>query len=259
MHRPLDTYDHIAIAEVAIYSLFLIGGVILCIKHGMSRSAGWRFLVILALARLVGSSLRLATISDPTNTNLSIGWMVCNSIALGPLILMLLGLLSRVFDSINRQGQVVVKPIYQRLIQVLMLVSMILLIVGGTKSTYTIQDNKPKVEYAIESRVGMGLIIAVLVFVIFETLLAFRNQGYVSQGEHRIILAVIVALPFVAVRLIYSSLVIFAGHAVSAWLYLGASVLMEMITVLIVEVVGFSLGKAPPMPVEQESQMQSKV
>jgi hypothetical protein len=249
MHRAIDTYDRIAIAEIALYSFFLIGAVFLSIKHGFARSNGWRFLIILALARLIGSALRLASISDATDTSLYAGWLVTNSVGLGPLILVLLGLLGRVFDSINRQGHVVVKPLYQRLIELLMLIAMIVLIVGGTQSTYAMDsDGQIHVEYNTLSHVGMGLMIAVLALVILETVLVFRNQGYVAQGEHRILFVVVTALPFVAVRLIYSCILIFSGKPSTPWVYLGASVIMEVVVVLICEAVGFTLEKAPPKP-----------
>ncbi|KAL3953645.1 hypothetical protein ACCO45_011601 [Purpureocillium lilacinum] len=238
MGRPLDTYDHIAIASLAIYSFFLIGAVYLCIKHGFKRSSGWRFLIILALARIIGDALRLATISAPTNESLYIGWMTLNGLGLGPLILVLLGLLDRVFDSINRQGHVVVKPMYQRILNLLMLVGIILLIVGGTH------------------KAGTCIFVAATALLCLETLLAFQNQGYVSEGEHRIILGVVASLPFVIVRLAYSCLLVFGGKTSTVWLYLGLLVIMEMVVVLICEVLGFTLDKAPPKPPKDDQEMQ---
>ncbi|GJN66594.1 transmembrane protein [Purpureocillium lilacinum] len=257
MGRPLDTYDHIAIASLAIYSFFLIGAVYLCIKHGFKRSSGWRFLIILALARIIGDALRLATISDPTNESLYIGWMTLNGLGLGPLILVLLGLLDRVFDSINRQGHVVVKPMYQRILNLLMLVGIILLIVGGTQSDFHVgADGQPKIDYSAASKAGTGIFVAATALLCLETLLAFQNQGYVSEGEHRIILGVVASLPFVIVRLAYSCLLVFGGKTSTVWLYLGLLVIMEMVVVLICEVLGFTLDKAPPKPPKDDQEMQ---
>lgn len=245
MGRPLDTNDDIAIAQLVLYVFLLGGAIVLNIKHGFSKSAGWRYLAILALARIIGSSLLLATIADPTNTSLYIGWMTLNGVGLGPLVLTLLGMVGRLFDSINRQGRVIVEARYRRIIDLLMLVGMILLIIGGTKSSYTMVDGNPKVDYSTESHVGMGIMIAVFVLLILEVLLAFGNQGFIAQGEHRLLFAVIVSLPFVAIRLVYSSILTFGGKASNVWFYLGASVIMELIVVCICEIVGFSLAKAP--------------
>ncbi|KAJ6784735.1 hypothetical protein PWT90_08567 [Aphanocladium album] len=257
MHRPFDTYDALAAAQIALYVVFLAGAVVLCLKHGFRKSAGWRYLLVLGLVRIIGSALRLATLSSPTDQGLYVGWMVLNGLGLGPLILMLLGLLSRTFESMSRNGHNIVKPLFHRAIQILMLVAMILLIVGGFNSTFTMTANgTPEVSYAEISRVGTGLMIAVYVLLCLETLLAFINQGYVTQGEHRIIFAVIVCLPFVLVRLVYSAILIFTHIHSTAWLMLAMEVAMEAIVVLICEILGFCLAKAPEQfkPADTEAQ-----
>ncbi len=246
MHRSFDTYDGLAVAQIILYVVFLAGAVFLCLKHGFLKSAGWRYLLVLGLVRIIGSALRLATISAPTDQNLYVGWLVLNGLGLGPLILMLLGLLSRTFESMRRNGHDVVKPLFHRAIQTLMLVAMILLIVGGFSSTFTVgAGGAPQVSYAETSKVGSGLMIGVFVLLCLETLLALLNQGYVTQGEHRIVFAVVACLPFVLVRLVYSELLVFAHVRSTAWLMLAMEVVMEAIVVVICEALGFSLAKAP--------------
>jgi hypothetical protein len=251
----LDTYDIISVVGIPIYVVFLVGAVFLSIKHGFSQSSGWRYLIVLALARIIGFSFRLAIISDPANVSLWIGWLTLNGLGLGPLILILLGLLSRVFESINRQGHVVLKPAYQRLIQLLVLVAIILTVVGGTQSTFHIDNGAIKVDYASTSRVGAGLLIAIMVLLFIETLIAFKNQGYVAQGEHRILLGVIASLPFVLVRVVYSCLSVFAGINSNVWIYLCMGILMEMIGVFMLEVLGFTLDKAPPKELRNDPEL----
>ncbi|KJK76773.1 hypothetical protein H634G_07814 [Metarhizium anisopliae BRIP 53293] len=187
-----DTYDVISVVGIPIYVVFLVGAVFLSVKHGFKKSSGWRYLIVLAVARIIGFSFRLAIMDDPANTSLWIGWMTVNGLGLGPLVLVLLGLLSRVFDSVNRQGHVVLTPTHQRLVQLLVLVAII-----------------------------------------------------VTIGEHRILLGVVASLPFVIVRLVYSCLTIFAGVNSNVWIYLGMGVLMEMVVVFMLEVLGFTLDKAP--------------
>ncbi|KAG9253849.1 uncharacterized protein F5Z01DRAFT_132137 [Emericellopsis atlantica] len=250
MSRSLDTYDHISIAEIVIYAFFLVVGVYLCFKHGVRRTTGWVYLVIFAIARILGSALRLATTSNPSDVGLYVGWQVLNGVALGPLILLLLGMLGRCYDSINRQGHVVVKPLYQRIIRLMMLVAIILTIVGGTQSDMTMQGGHVHVAYTTLSKAGTALMIPVFVMVILVAIIALFNQGYISQGEHRILFAVFASVPFVAVRLAYSCVLVLGGHQGSAWLFLGASVIMEMMAVLICEAVGVTLAKVPPAPKE---------
>ncbi|KAF4510284.1 hypothetical protein G6O67_002184 [Ophiocordyceps sinensis] len=182
--------------------------------------------------------------------------MTLNGLGLGPLLLMLLGLVSRVFDSINRRAHVVVTPAHRRLVEILMLVAIILLVVGGTQSTVTVQGGQPKIAYSTVSRAGTGIMVAVLGLLCLEVLLAFGNRGHVAQGEHRIILGVALSVPFVLVRTVYSCLVVFGGVSSNVWLYLGMLVIMEMIVVLICEALGFSLDKVPaPVPKDDQAQL----
>lgn len=241
----MNTQDHIAIAEIVVYSFYLIGGIYLCVKHGISRTAGFRFLVILALARLIGSSMLLATLSDATNKRLYIGFAVTNGVGLGPLILMLIGLLSRTFDWINRDGFNVLPPHIPRLVQLLMLVAMVLVISGGTRSDYTTHGSSIIVHYNAISKAGMGLMVVVVIAVVGQLGLAVVHKDRIPAGETRLLPAVAIALPFTIVRLIYGCVVILANTNTSIWVYLVTSVIMEFIVCLIVEVVGFSLRKIP--------------
>ncbi|KAM3540772.1 hypothetical protein ARSEF1564_006337 [Beauveria bassiana] len=248
MHRPFDTYDGLAVAQILLYTPFLGGAMMLCLRHGLAKAAGWRYLAVLALVRLIGSALRLASLSSPTNQSLYIGWLVLGGLGLGPLILTLLGLLSRTFASMRRNGHDIVPPLAHRAIQTLMLVAVILLLVGGfSGSTLTVSGGggAPQITYAATSRAGSGIVIAVYVLLCAETLLAFVNQGYVAQGEHRIVLAVVVCLPFVLVRLVYSAILVFGHVRSTAWLMLSMEVVVEAVVVLVCEVVGFTLAKVP--------------
>ncbi|KAL7925936.1 hypothetical protein ACQKWADRAFT_283471 [Trichoderma austrokoningii] len=255
MGRPLQTYDDIAIAELTFYVFALAGGIFLCIKHGFARNAGFRSLVLLSLARIIGASFRLATISSPDNANLYVGWMTLNGIGLAPLIMLAIGLLSRVFESIQQQkGSVLIKPQYQRFVELLMLVAIILLIVGGTESNFTITDGKPKVDYSTISHAAEGILVAIAALLALVIAIAVFNHRYVGVGEHRIIFTVAVCFPFILVRLIYSCLLIFGGITSTAWLYLGMSSLMEMIVTLLSEVLGFGLDKKEPQPVARNDE-----
>ena len=254
MARSIDTHDEIAIAEIVVYTFLLFGALFLCRTHGFSRNAGWFYICILSLARLIGSSMLLATIHDPDNTNLYIGWIVLNGLGLGPLILILLGLLDRLFNTIKSQGGTGVNALYQRAVHLLMLAAIILISVGGASSNYTLDGASPTIKYSTESKIGVSLMIVVLVLVVGQFLLALRNQSYIVDGEHRILIAVGASLPFVIVRLAYTCTLILGGHKQDVWIYLGAGILMEMIVAIICEAVGFTLNKASkPAIVHEEA------
>ncbi|KAG5982722.1 hypothetical protein E4U55_001469 [Claviceps digitariae] len=241
----LDTYDIISIVGLPIYAAFLACAVFLCVKHGLSRSAGWYFLVILSISRLISFGMRLALVNDPTNMSLWSGWSIINSLGLAPLILLLLALLMRVFESINRQGHVVLKPLHQRLIQAVVLVALILGIVGGTNSSYSTENGVVKINFNTLTQAGVGLMIAAVVALCVEAVVALRSQGFVAQGEHRILLGVVASIPFLIMRVVYSCLTAFVGITSNVWVYLCLSILSEAAIILMLEVLGLSLKKAP--------------
>ena len=243
--RPMNTQDYISISEIVVYSFYLIGGIYLCAKHGISRAAGFRFLVILALARLIGASMFLATLKDATNKSLYAGWAITNGIGLGPLVLMLIGLLSRLFDFINREGHVVIPARVSRAVQILMIVAIILLIIGGNESDYHMSGTTITVDYDAISRAGMAIIVVIMAAVVAGLALAVKYKTRIPAGEKRVLSAVGLAMPFVIVRLAYGCITILGNKHMNTWVYLGAGVIMEFIVCFIVEVVGFTLKKLP--------------
>ncbi|POR36080.1 Nicotinamide-nucleotide adenylyltransferase, partial [Tolypocladium paradoxum] len=243
--RKLYTHRALTPGWSALKGHYLVGGLILCAKHGFLKSTGWRFLIILALARINGSALELATINDPANENLYIGWAALNGLGLDRLIHAAGPSRPRLRlhqpPGTRRRHAPLRHPI-----EILVIVGIILLIVGGTESDFFVVDGEPKVVCLRRRRRLLCL----------ETLLALSNQGYVAQGEHRIIVAVIICLPSVLVRLACSCIVVFGGVGTSRWLYLGMLVIMGMI-VLICDVLGFTLDEAPPKP-QSDPEMESE-
>jgi hypothetical protein len=242
----LDDFDRIAAFQVAIWSIYLIGGIYLCTKHGFARSSGWFFLVVLSLMRIIGASFRLATISDPRNANLYIGWAVCSGIGLGMLIAVSIGLMSRLLTSVRRAngGHTIITPMMQRVMKLVAMVAIILFIVGGTQATWmTTSGGQPDVKYPTISKVGVSIMIALLVYSLIEAVYLTTLKRYIPDGEKRILLAVYLAFPFVAVRLAYSAVLVYAGYSPSPWFSLGVEVLMEVIAAGIFEVIGFTLMK----------------
>ncbi|KAM0247086.1 hypothetical protein ACHAQJ_009984 [Trichoderma viride] len=254
MGRPLQAYDDICIAELTFYLFALGGGIFLCLRHGFTKNAGFRALIMLSLARVIGACLRLATISSPNNFNLYIGWMTLNGIGLGPLIMLAIGLLSRVFESMRTKGHTIIRPQYQRFIELLVLLAIILLIVGGTESNFTFTGGNPKVDYSTISHAAEGILVGIAGLLGVAIVIAILNQGHVGTGERRIIFTIAVCFPLIIVRLAYSCLLIFGGISSTPWLYLGMSSLMEMIVTLLSEILGFNLDKMAPQPIPQSDE-----
>ena len=255
----LTTYNAISIAEIVFYSFILVSSIWLCKKHGIARGSGWRFLAALALTRIVGSSLQLATISYPTTLGLYIGWQVCNGIGIGPLILLCTGLLGRVFDAIKASnGRELIPKRVRRGGDLLMTIGLILFIVGGVEASFVITNGTVTVAYAVESKIGTVIIIVVLVLLVLELLVAAANLSSIPKGEKRLIVAVAISVPFLVVRTAYTCLLIFETTTKSVWLFLGTSVIMEMIVCLVCVCVGLTLAQHKWQPSQKETPEQQE-
>ena len=88
--------DGISILQLFFYIPACFIAFWLAFRHGFHRNAGWVYLVLLSLIRIVGSCARLETISDDSNGAETTA-AICFSIGISPLILLCLGLLSRVY------------------------------------------------------------------------------------------------------------------------------------------------------------------
>lgn len=228
--------------EMVVYIPGLVIALLLGFRHGFGRSAGWYFFILFSLARLIGNGCYLGTINSPDNENLYIAYGVCNAIGLSPLIMGLLAAQSRVNDSIYRKTGSAYWPMIFRIISLGALVAMILSIVGmTTASSLTGGLDNPK------TKAGMIIYIVILATVLVLTFLLWVRYSGIEQGEHRLLWAITVALPFLVIRMIYSVLAIFKHDnsfnmfTGNTTIFLVMDVLMEIIIVYIVLITGLTL------------------
>jgi hypothetical protein len=244
----LDYRNDISILEIVIYVPCLFLGIFLAIKHGMGKSSGWLYLIIICLARLIGAGMQLATIKDPKNYNLYIGSAILNNVGFTPLELASLGFLSRLLTSINKTKHTVLNPGMLKLIQLIVIVGLILGIVGGINAGDGIK--KTGVYHAQTlNKVGTALIVVTYVMIVAVTIITSFSATHAEPGEHRLFIAVAGALPFMLVRLIYSCLSTFTTNKTfnllngNPTVFLVMAIIMEMICVIGFEIMGFTLRK----------------
>lgn len=134
-----------------------------------------------------------------------------------------------------------------RIMQLVITVALILSIVGGTNSvsangTFTVQTT---------SKVAVVLYIVVYTALAVMTILVTLKFTNTQLGEKSLALAVIVALPFILVRIIYSLLAVFLHNhdfsllngSVTIWVVM--SVLEEFLVVIIYLAVGWRAEALP--------------
>jgi hypothetical protein len=90
----INTRGYVSIAELVVFIPSLVAAVIICSRHGFHRSSGWLYTLILCLVRITGACCQLTTYHDDSSGLLK-ATIILDSIAVSPLLLATLGLLSR--------------------------------------------------------------------------------------------------------------------------------------------------------------------
>lgn len=85
----------VSIVEVIFYLPALFIAAYISYRHGFGRNAGWVFLILFSLVRIIGSCCQLELTNKPSK-NLFVATAILSSIGLSPLLLTATGLLSRV-------------------------------------------------------------------------------------------------------------------------------------------------------------------
>ncbi|RFU25705.1 hypothetical protein B7463_g10635, partial [Scytalidium lignicola] len=237
----------ISILELLIYFPALIVAVIVCRRHGFGRSSGFIFTLILCLVRIVGACCQLATYQSETK-GLIEAVLILDSIGISPLLLATLGLLSRCADSTATSSSGLFHAIQFRLIQLVITIGLILSIVGATSSV------SPTGVYQPQATTKVGVVLYVVAFVALVLIAAVISAKLsTSPGDDRkFSYAVVLALPFILVRLIYSLISVFAHNSHfnlltgSVIIHVFMAVLEEMAVVVIYLVVGWMTDALAP-------------
>ncbi|KAJ9627909.1 hypothetical protein H2203_003128 [Taxawa tesnikishii (nom. ined.)] len=175
--------------------------------------------------------------------------MILNSIAISPLELTALGLLSRVLSSINKAKTTTVTTRHVKLMETVLTVALVLGIVGGDLAS----DDYAKTgvyQTHVLSKASIGLMIAAFVGIVLFTLATSREVSSAEAGEKRILLAIAASLPFLLIRIIYSAVYTFtnaksfSAMSGSVAIMLCMAVIEELVVVWIYLGVGLTLKKA---------------
>jgi len=90
----LDKHGYVSIVELIVFIPCLVLGIAVCLRQGFKRTSGWIFVVILSVIRIAGAVCQLLTYDNPTE-GLIKATLILDSIGLAPLLLTVLGVLSR--------------------------------------------------------------------------------------------------------------------------------------------------------------------
>jgi hypothetical protein len=246
----LTYHNGVSIAEVIVYVPALAIAVFLSFRHGFGRSAGWFFLIIFTLARIIGSCMQLATISNPTSASLYTGYSILQNVGLSPLMLATLGLLSRLLESINKAHRTFINTNMLKVVELVIIVALILGIVGGVNAS----DDFVKTGVyhpGTLSKAGTALFIVCYVAVVIVAIATSFSISHAEEGEKRLLLAIAISLPFLLVRLIYSIMSTFTHNksfnllSGNVTVILCVALIEEFIIVVVYEGIGLTLQQVP--------------
>jgi len=209
----LSSFGKLEIVVLIFFTLGLPVAAWVCKKQGFGRQAGWFFLLILSVVRILGSALRLAyEQTNPPNNGLFIAATIVNNLGLIPLLFALMGLIQRVNDSSSHKK---VSDKGFGLVKLIATVAIVLSIVSASKSS---SSDPASLDSATTYRkVAAVLFFVATLLVIFATLYITLNFHRVWAGDRPIAICSSASTPFFLVRVIYLLIVAFAGSGSVFW------------------------------------------
>jgi len=245
--------NDVSIAEIAVYVPSLAVAILLVVRHGFGRNAGWIFLITFCLARIIGSAMSLAAITNPTSSSLLTGASILQNVGFSPLELACISLLSRLVENINRTHQTFVKTRMLKLIETIITVGLIVGIVGGVNAADTYQKTGVYSPTSL-TKAGTALLVASFILLVIATILTSFSVSHAEHGEKRILMAIAISLPFLAIRLAYSCMATFShdhNFSMISTTHKGVTYLLcialieEFIVAVTLMSIGLTLNKVP--------------
>jgi len=266
MATGLDERGDISIAIICIYLPIFFLALLLTLRHGFSRQAGWVSLLIFTIFRIVGGALHIAAEkTSPPSIGLFSAAFAIESAGVAALLLCTLGFIG-IIGTHATTYLFFVQPTIMRVIRLVLTVAVILAIVGAT-DTASSSKSTQKTGSTLR-KVGSLVILAVLAVCTVFHFMLWGSKQYILMHRRTLLLGISCALPFLFVRVVYSVLSAFSptvqfnsnGSITSStsglanfnsisgeWqIYLGMAIIMELV------VIGVYIGFGITLPISKE-------
>ncbi|KAH7883944.1 hypothetical protein F5I97DRAFT_1938582 [Phlebopus sp. FC_14] len=262
----LDTQGILAAVTIAVYVPFLFLALRIAFKYGLGER-GWLLLFMFTLIRVVGGALLVAAEEiRPAVLGLYIGGYALEASGLSPLLLCTLGLLETTTQGPDGEAK------YQlpfRLLHLLGTAALILTIIGISNTSSSSQSSAN-----VERRVGVLLFAALYIILVIVTFMRWSRRSTIMKYRRQLLIAISCALPFLAVRTLYSILSTFSSSTFittgttanstndlskfnmfsGEWqIYLTMDMVMEFVVVIIYALAGNML------PLDQDYKLQQEI
>lgn len=193
------------IIELILWPPTLVTAIYVATKQGFSRQLGWFSLCMLGIFRTLGAATGIAAIHDPSEGLIETS-MICASVGLISLVGALTGLIFRVQQNLPDQHSLLAPvPFASRLIHLATIAALILSILAGSdfSSTNSASDIRQGQQFI---KIAIGLLSGV--FVVSGGMALYtrlRQMPYITAiGEPRLVNCTVMAMPFIALRLVYA-------------------------------------------------------
>ncbi|CAK1367229.1 unnamed protein product [Cercospora beticola] len=203
----LTSHGILAAVEIAFFAPALVVCVGICLKQNFTRNSGWFYMVLISILRIVGAAsvLYMETQND-YSSGLQETAAITSAVGTAPLLLALLGFVSRINESMRLEGlsRNVFRPIH-----LISLAALILSIIGGTK---TAQGDKDSYDLG-RTLLKVGSVLFFLIWVALSAIAiyTFCRKAHATSSESKLVLASICVLPFLLVRIVYTLAVSFSS------------------------------------------------
>jgi hypothetical protein len=249
----LDYRSGLSVGEICIYSPAVLVGVYLAVRPGFGRNWGWFYLVLFCLARIIGPAMQLSTLHGPPKASLYEGYAILNNVAISPLQLLILGTLSRLLDSIHKTYNTFLKVWMLYIIYAAVVLGLILGIVGGIDAGNSFEQGNASGQHLFHpgslNKAGSIILITCYVAIVAITALISIFKSHIERDENRLYLAVVLALPFLLVRLVYTGFSTFSYNPKfnildgNTTIFICMALIEELIIIIIFEVAGLMLRR----------------
>ncbi|CAF9928923.1 MAG: hypothetical protein ALECFALPRED_004175 [Alectoria fallacina] len=201
--------DPLAIASLVIYAILLQPTLYCFWAHGRRGFLGWFYLQIFCLLRIIGNAVELHEAATPTPTSSHV--LLINNIGLSPLLLATAGILHEARRARNSRLRNKIEWFLVLQYHLLVSAALGLIIVGVVfLENGNLSSNKRAL-----LKIGAALVVLCWVLLLVWTLVSMPSyqtdtSAAIYRDGSKLLLGVVVALPLVAVRLVYgvSSLIL---------------------------------------------------
>ncbi|KAF8845459.1 hypothetical protein BDN67DRAFT_999611 [Paxillus ammoniavirescens] len=200
----LDTQGILSAVVIAIYVPIFFFAFRISYRYGGLREMGWLLLCMFTLIRIVGGALLVAAeLIHPAVTGLYIGGYALEASGLSPLLLCTLGLLEMTTQGPDGEGK---RGFAFRMLHLLGTGALVLTIIGISTTSSSSQSTANT-----ERRIGVLLFAALYLALVTITVVQWTRRDRLMKYRKQLLLAISAAMPFLAVRALYSVLSTFSS------------------------------------------------